>query len=93
MLKKWMTLFSKEKEEIHILIEKEKTKKSVLDMLEEEKKEETLTSDLMNELMKFRKDTSSLDYLRNEIEQVVNQKNGEVKIMEGFANALKKKNE
>ena len=89
MFKKWMALFSKEKEEIRITVASEMPKKTVLDIMKEEQKEESLTSDLMNELEKFRNETSSLDYLRNEIEQVVNQKDGEVKLMEGFVHALK----
>lgn len=89
MFKKWMHLFAKEKEEIRIQIEKEPVKKHILDFVEVPTQEDALTHALMNGLIKFREDTSSLDYLRTEIEEVLHQKDGEIKLMEGFANAMK----
>lgn len=84
-----MALFSKEKQDVHITIEKEQPKKSILDIVENSSTEEDLDRDLMSSLLQFRKDTSSLDYLRNEIEQLLHEKDGEIKLMQGFANAIK----
>lgn len=93
MFKKWTDLFSTGKEEVVISVEKEPVKKSILELVEMKKEKEAftqdLTQDVMSGIMKFREETSSLDYLRNEIEQVLYQKDGEIKLMEGFANAMK----
>ena len=89
MLKKWVKLFAKGEETVHIQIEKERKKKRILDVVDASSQEDVLTQDLLNGLTKFRQDTASLDYLRKEIEDVLHQKDGEVKLMEGFANALK----
>lgn len=89
MFKKWIHLFAKEKAFIQIQIEKEPAKKHILDFVGTPTDEEVLTRDLMNGLLKFREDTSSLDYLRTEIEEVLHQKDGEITLMEGFAHAMK----
>lgn len=66
----------------------------LLDYLEEYDKgnvkvEKDLTVELMEGIARFRKETDSLDYIRNEIEAVMETDGGEQKMMKGFANTLK----
>lgn len=48
-----------------------------------------LSENLMEGITRFREETGSLDYIRNEIESVMNTDGGEEKMMTGFVNTLK----
>lgn len=98
MIKKWLSIFSKEKQELEIKIEKDESKKGIMGLIQEHEekktkiqKEKELTHHLMESLMQFREETKSLDYIRDEIEQVMSKKSGEAKLMEGFAQSFKKR--
>lgn len=77
-------------------IEKVNNRKSVLDCVEivkDEKKKKKInqnkTDELMEHIISFRQETKELDYLREEIERVM-ETEGEERILKGFANAYKK---
>lgn len=101
--KKWLSLFSKEKEVVDITLVVDASKRSILDVVTEHERshieklsEEKLNKRLMNGILQFREETKSLDYIRDEIEQVMSKKDGEVKLMESFAHTInqqKKKNQ
>lgn len=86
MFEKWFRNKNNKAERIHLKVEKDERLK-ILDLLEEEK-EEKLSNDLLNGLSKFRDKTHSLDYIREEIEKVMGEKNGEEKIMKGFSKSF-----
>lgn len=50
-----------------------------------------LTDELMISIMKFRAETESLNYIREEIESIMEDSDGEKIVMRGFAKTLKVK--